>query len=558
MLLPHLQTAETGVLPSPNNADVAMISGMRLLLAVTALLTWFVNPGEVGVPVYLTWSVLSLYVLHSAVLFILAHFNQPFSHGKLIYWLDVCWSGLIVFCTGGGDSYFFPFFFFAILTSSFQHGLDTGTRIAMASSLLLGFASLFGGGSVDTPNLLLRVIFVMALGYMFAYWGGLGLLQKRRLALLYDVSQQSNPRFGVDHTLNSILEKTRQFFHASSCTLIMRGSGEQWLLRTAVAGAAPRSSTMGAAALAPLMVFGARQSLLYAPSALARLGAPASLQGFEDGSLRWQRLGGTAGKAGAAVAELLDGDSYISVPLPLRKGEGRIYLAGSQHRYARADTRFLLQIVSQVFPLIENIELVDRLASGAAYRERQKIARDLHDTTIQPYIGLRHGLAALRHSAAPDNALLPELDKLIEMSGQVIGDLRQMAQSLRTGAAPEEAELLLALRRQAEQIRKFFGLEIEVVVEGELNLSDRLAAEVFQIVNEGMSNIRKHTTARSASIVLAKRAGMLHIVMSNERQQARADFTPVSLTERAHALGGTVDISNTVDGATVVSIAIPV
>lgn len=554
MLLTHLQPAEHGAFPAPSSADVAMISGMRLLLAVTALLTLFVNPGDMGVPGHLTWSVMALYVVHSVVLFMLAHFNQPFSHGQLIYWLDVVWSFLIVLCTGGGDSYFFPFFFFAILTSSFQHGLALGARITLASSLLLAAGALTGG-PVNLPFLLLRVTFVMALGYMIAYWGGLGLLQKRRLALLHDVSQQSNPRFGVDHTLDSILEKMRRFFQADSCILIMHDAGEQWLLRTATPGAAPRSTVMAAAAVAPLMAFDAGQSLLFAPSLRARLGLAARLQGVDRDGAHWQALDE---QLGAGLAELLDGSSFISVPLPLRKGEGRIYLSATRHRYARADARFLLQIVAQVFPMIENIELVDRLASGAAYRERQKIARDLHDTTIQPYIGLRHGLSALRNSATADNPLVGELDKLIDMSGQVIGDLRQMAQSLRTGAAPEEAELLLALRRQAAQIQKFFGIEIEIAVDGVLALSDRLAAEVFQIVNEGMSNIRKHTTARSGRITLASRDRLLTIVMENERQPGTASFTPVSITERVMALGGKVEVGSSAAGVTTVSVAIPV
>lgn len=554
MLLTHLQPAEHGAFPASSSADVAMISGMRLLLAVTALLTLFVNPGDMDVPGHLTWSVMALYVVHSAVLFLLAHFNQPFSHGQLIYWLDVAWSFLIVLCTGGGDSYFFPFFFFAILTSSFQHGLALGARITLASSLLLAAGALTGG-PVNLPFLLLRVTFVMALGYMIAYWGGLGLLQKRRLALLHDVSQQSNPRFGVDHTLDSILEKMRRFFQADSCILIMHDGGDQWLLRTAAAGGTPRSTVMGAAAVAPLMAFDAGQSLLFSPSLRARLGLAACLQGVDRDGAHWQALDR---QVGAGLAELLDGSSFISVPLPLRKGEGRIYLSATRQRYARADARFLLQIVAQVFPMIENIELVDRLASGAAYRERQKIARDLHDTTIQPYIGLRHGLSALRNSATADNPLVGELDKLIDMSGQVIGDLRQMAQSLRTGAAPEEAELLLALRRQAAQIQKFFGIEIEIAVDGVLALSDRLAAEVFQIVNEGMSNIRKHTTARSGRITLASRDRLLTIVMENERQPGTASFTPVSITERAMALGGKVEVGSSAAGVTTVSVAIPV
>ena len=95
------------------------------------------------------------------------------------------------------------------------------------------------------------------------------------------------------------------------------------------------------------------------------------------------------------------------------------------------------------------------------------------------------------------------------------------------------------------------------MVDGVLALSDRLAAEVFQIVNEGMSNMRKHTTTRSGRITLGSRDGMLTIVMENERQDATAHFTPVSITERAMALGGSVQVDGSA-GITKVSVAIPV
>ncbi|MFD2270613.1 hypothetical protein ACFS07_04395 [Undibacterium arcticum] len=65
----------------------------------------------------------------------------------------------------------------------------------------------------EISRLLLRTTFLLALGYMIAYWGGSEVAQKkRRLALLRDVSQLSNPRFGVDHTIASVLEKDAGVF----------------------------------------------------------------------------------------------------------------------------------------------------------------------------------------------------------------------------------------------------------------------------------------------------------------------------------------------------------
>src|SRR5258705_8980686 len=68
----------------------------------------------------------------------------------------------------------------------------------------------------------------------------------------------------------------------------------------------------------------------------------------------------------------------------------------SRSRFSEADIRFLSQVVESVMPAIENIRLVDRLASDAAEHERKRIALDLHDTTIQPFIGLKMGLSAIR------------------------------------------------------------------------------------------------------------------------------------------------------------------
>ena len=555
---PHADMA----LPMVDHADLVMIFGMRLLLSVTALLTLIINPGKLGVPSQLAWLILCAYVLHSAVLFGFLYCRHPVVHSKLICWLDALWCGLIVFGTGGAESYFFPFFFFVILAASFQRGLDEGARVTLASCVLLVLASVASTQALTVSHLLLRTTFVMALGYMIAYWGGLGLLQKRRLALLREVSQQSNPRFGVDHTVASILQKTRVFFDASSCLLVMReGDAAHWQLRTALddtGGHAGRASQLSAAAVLPLMVFGAAQSVLYAPSLRTRLGLASALAGLERGSAKWQRLAAD-GPQGTALAELLDARSFISVPLPLHKGMGRIYVISAKNPLTRADARFLLHIVAQVFPLIENIAILDKLASGAAYRERQKIARDLHDSTIQPYIGLRHGLSALRAKVDAASPLLADLDRLIDMSGQVIGDLRQMAQTVRGGVQQEQMALLVALRRQAEQLKKFFGITIEIASDSAFDLSDRLAAEVFQIVNEGMSNIRKHTTARDGRVTLACDAHVLSISIENAGDEScYPEFMPASIAERAVALGGSVRVGQAAGGATAVRIDIPV
>ena len=69
---------------------------------------------------------------------------------------------------------------------------------------------------------------------------------------------------------------------------------------------------------------------------------------------------------------------------------------------------FLLQLLAQVLPTIENIQLVDQLAAGAAKTERERMAHDLHDGVIQPYVGLQMGLLAVCDKVAAGRLMCRE------------------------------------------------------------------------------------------------------------------------------------------------------
>ncbi|HEX5342084.1 MAG TPA: histidine kinase [Duganella sp.] len=549
--------------PGGDAAGASMVFVMRLVLALTAILTLFVAPGDLGnrygATTVLSALIFGGYLLHSLTLLLVARrYRTPFWHGKAVYWIDLGWYALMVYCTGGSNSFFFPFFFFVILTASFQWGFDEGARITLGATFALALATWLANNNINHGHLLLRTAFVLALGYMIAYWGGMGVAQRRRLRLLRDVSRLSNPRFGVDQTIATMLIQTRDFYHASNCLLLMRDSGDElWQLHSSGAPDGRASlSRLPEGAAAPLLVFAPQALVQYAAPLHARLPGSRESRTRLPGDPRWQPL---PPEPLEQLIDLLDASSFVSAPLPLRKGEGRIYVVSDRHRFNRADAVFLQQLAAQVFPVIENIVLLDRLASDAAFRERQKIARDLHDTTIQPYIGLRHGIAAVRQSVQTEHPVAAELDKLLDMTTQVIGDMRQFARNVRQGAAQTDAELLVALRRQAQQVREFYDIQISIEAEDGLSISDRLAAEVFQIVNEGMHNIRKHTRARSGLVSLSNADGQLRIRIENESPEGpTAPFLPGSLAERTAALGGTIEIDCATPGVTAVRIAIPV
>lgn len=542
----------------PDFSDGSMVAHIRLLLAVSALLTVFNEWSGNGDR--LTCIVFTAYAVHTAVLSILALRRLPGASSRTIHWLDVAWYAVMVLSTGGNQSIFFPFFFFAILTASFRWGFDEGARVTVASSLVFFAAGAMGQGADVLSPLLLRTTFLLALGYMIAYWGQSELALRRRLALLRDVSKLSNPRFGVDHTLTSVMRKTQGFFGANQCVLVLRTGDNGKCLYRAVTQDMPcdiaQAQQVDLQAMAPLLGFAHGQPVVYFSPRLAGLAFLAGWQMYDGKTNHWTS---GSGPEGDCVADLLRSHYFIAAPVVLRGGEGCIYVMRERAGFTRADALFLSQISAQVFPVIENIELLDRIASEAASEERKKIAHDLHDTVIQPYIGLKIGLHALCKRTRPDDPLSEDLAKLDDMTSQVISDLRHYAGRFHNSTPQGESVFLDNLRRQAEQVRKFYDIDITVSVDGSFAISDRLAAEVHQVVSEGLSNIRKHTNARRGAIRLKCMEGWLNIQIENESANAQSpEFTPRSITSRAVALGGRAQVLRASGGRTLVDVEIPV
>lgn len=540
---------------APPGAEVWMVFGMRLLLAVSALMTLYVGSGVVLSGSW-SWLIFAAYALHSLTLLVVAHWRAGFWHGPTVYWVDLGWYGLIVWASGGASSPFVAFFFFAILAASFRHGFDTGARLTLGSAVVITIAVVLGRSAFVLHLLLLRATFVLALGYMIAFWGGLAVEQRRRLALLRDVSRLSNPRFGVQHTLDSLMEKILRFYGGTTCVLLMQ-DGDEWTLTTVHHPANGRQivrSRVDGEAVQPLLDLGGEATILYRGAAHGfRPGAAPAVQ-LEPGGGAWRAIPGTAC---AAIADLLDTRSFIAAALPLRKGSGRIFVT-ADIRLRRNDASFLTHIVQQAFPVIETIELLDRLASEAAFRERQTIARDLHDSTIQPYIGLRHAVAAIRNQAGADNPVAPELERLVDMCSDVVTDMRRFAHQFKSGRQ-QEPEIQVALRRQLDKVRTFYDVDVKLDARGAPAINDRMAAQVFQIVTEGVNNICKHTRARSATVTLAEEGGHLAIAIANpaDERGAPGAFTPVSIAERVQGLGGTLDVETTAR-ATQLHIRVPI
>jgi signal transduction histidine kinase len=263
--------------------------------------------------------------------------------------------------------------------------------------------------------------------------------------------------------------------------------------------------------------------------------------------------------------------------------------------------------------MLDHIQLVERLASSAAEDERNRIALDIHDSLIQPYIALRIGLEAVRQRIAAEHGNQPKINELVQsVSGahngssagsefasvanahngngkqhasspavnrqlqnrsvceditrlcdfadSGVADLRRYIRGLREGGEAED-KLVPSVQRYAKKMQEATGIAVEVCAEREIDVAGRLATEAFQIICEGLSNVRRHTHSPKAIITLNTSKDALTITIANGSDPANVaitpPFVPRSITERAQALGGQVEVQRQMGNANTVQVRIP-
>jgi len=262
----------------------------------------------------------------------------------------------------------------------------------------------------------------------------------------------------------------------------------------------------------------------------------------------------------AALAGLLGVSSMISVPLS--EGDrciGRLYVGSNKAPYSSRDILPISRGARYACSLIASIRVAESLAKEAAFQERRRISRDLHDSAMQPYIALKLGLEAT-HRRLRGTPLARDLDELIKIANDGIGELRQYVANLKNAVARKElTSLLTAVRTQAKKFAEFYNIDAQVIAQTDISVSAPLQNDVIQIVREGLANIRRHTAAERATINLREQQGRLCLELINDkaRQAVQQEFYPRSIGERAAELGGWVRVRRGAGDRTVVAVELP-
>ncbi|MFC5818199.1 sensor histidine kinase [Nonomuraea harbinensis] len=192
--------------------------------------------------------------------------------------------------------------------------------------------------------------------------------------------------------------------------------------------------------------------------------------------------------------------------------------------------------------------------------ERRRLRRDLHDGLGQSLAGMAMliNIARGRLKEAPDSAdaLLRELRTGMDA---VAGDIRELVYGLRPPAL-DDLGLARAVRELAEQASP--EIEIEVSAEGDLSeLPAAVEVAVYRIVQEALTNVRRHARAERARIHLQRDREVLRVTVADDGrglpESRRAGVGLSSMRERAAELGGICVISGGPGEGTRVEVMLP-
>jgi len=201
--------------------------------------------------------------------------------------------------------------------------------------------------------------------------------------------------------------------------------------------------------------------------------------------------------------------------------------------------------------LEEYAEQVEELTIS---HERQRMAREMHDTVAQGLAGVIMQLEAadshLESNRSADARVLVEQAML--RARQTLHEARGAIQALRS-AALEQRDLAAALAAEVSQFEVTWGVTADFVFEGELEeIEPNVAQHLLRIVQEGLSNIGRHAQARHVRVRLVQSDAKIQVIVQDdgkgfdvEAAMLRAGcFGLQGMYERAQRLGATLQLKS--------------
>ncbi len=240
----------------------------------------------------------------------------------------------------------------------------------------------------------------------------------------------------------------------------------------------------------------------------------------------------------------------------------------SLHEYQGTVIGHVLLLLDVTESRREQARIVEEQRTQAMVQERERLAQELHDSVGQVFATVSVMGQAIRGLLAKgDIARADEhIARLVEISDEADKDIRDSILGLRVAFSSEG--FFNALARYLYRYEKNYGIgaelvRAEILQEGAFNSSVEI--QLLRIVQEALTNVRKHSGATSVQVVFGTEDGCARVVVQDDgkgfdarEQNPRSDHVGLRvMRERAQSVGGTMAVQSSPGEGTQVIVTVP-
>lgn len=249
--------------------------------------------------------------------------------------------------------------------------------------------------------------------------------------------------------------------------------------------------------------------------------------------------------------------SFLGVPLMVRGTlYGNLYLTEKRggSEFTEMDETAVVTLAAQAGVAIENARLFEEAQEKLAWEERNRLARELHDSVSQALFSMTLQVRALQlalDKREEDKSLLAErVERLSELTQGALAEMKSLIFELRPEALREEG-LVNAIQKHAEGLAAREELRVELDLSAPpWPLPPDFEEQVFRIAQEALANVVKHAAAEKVVVRLAVDDAAEELVL--EVSDNGIGFDPTdrqpghlglgTMRERTERLGGRISI----------------
>lgn len=257
--------------------------------------------------------------------------------------------------------------------------------------------------------------------------------------------------------------------------------------------------------------------------------------------------------------------AFMHIPLRLNGEVFGVFSVDNlrPHTLGPEEQRAFTSLARRAAVAIRNARLYAQAQEKAALEERQKLARNLHDSVSQAIYGIVLGVRTAKAQLARNPEQAPAaLDFVLNLAEGAIAEMRALIFELRPESLKQEG-LVAALAKQAAALRARHGLALETHLGPEPAMSLEAKEALYRVAQEALNNIAKHAKAHKVHLRLHQANGWVRLEVCDDgvgfdsRRAYPGHLGLVSMRERIERLGGRFWIESSPGAGTTVRAELP-